>query len=118
MFALKEKAKLTEPQLRTLVDELAIVQAQRKEAEARETAIKAELHEAALLRSVDTLTGRKHKLLIITEWQQRIDTAKLRARFTPAALEPFYKATKVVKFVLQPLYPTLSAAEPNEPTTT
>jgi hypothetical protein len=104
MLSLKPLQFLTSAKsVRDAVDDLANLVAKRKEIESLEATLKTRLQEIALARGEDVILGNKFKLTITTEWQQRLNTAKIKAKVDAKSLAEFMTQTKVTKCICSPL---------------
>ncbi len=113
MLTLKPISFLTSARaVREAVDQLHSLIEQRKKLEAEEDLIKERLKEISLKRGETTIPGFKFQAQVVTEWQQRVNTSKLKASLLPAEFASLTKTTKVVKVLISPIAePTAQAAE-------
>lgn len=104
MLALKPINFLaTAKSVRDAVDDYAELKAKIKEFEALSEVLKTRLIEVSALRKEDTILGNKFKMIITTEFQDRIDTKKLRASLSLETLAVFTNRIKIVKATTAPL---------------
>lgn len=96
----------TATSIRLAVDRLASLIEQRRKITLEEEAIKARLREISIDNDNPLIKGNHYQATVSVEWQERIDTPRLRAALRPADLAPFLKPIKVVKVTVAPLTDT------------